>query len=35
MAKAVSTTRAVAVKGAEPEKIKKSWFASIFRATDL
>jgi hypothetical protein len=35
MAKAVSTTRAVAEKGVEPEKIKKSWFASVFHATDL
>jgi hypothetical protein len=35
MAKPVPTTEAVAEKGVGPEKTKKSWFATVFRATDL
>jgi hypothetical protein len=35
MAKPVSTTGAVAEKGAGPEKMKKSRFATVFHATDL
>jgi hypothetical protein len=35
MAKHVPTTGAVAEKGAGPKKTKKSWFATIFHATDL
>jgi hypothetical protein len=35
MAKPVSTTGTVAEKGAGPEKIKKSQFATVFHATDL
>jgi hypothetical protein len=35
VAKPVPTTGAVVEKGARPEKTKKSWFATIFRATDL
>jgi hypothetical protein len=35
MAKAVPTIGAVAEKGAGPEKTKKSWFATVFCATDL
>jgi hypothetical protein len=35
MAKLVPTTGAVVEKGAESEKIKKSWFATVFCAIDL
>jgi hypothetical protein len=35
VAKPVPTTRVVAEKGAGPEKTKKSWFATVFHATDL
>jgi hypothetical protein len=35
MAKSVPTTGAVVEKGVRPEKTKKSWFATVFRATDL
>jgi hypothetical protein len=35
VAKPVPTTGAGAEKGAGPEKTKKSWFATIFCATDL
>jgi hypothetical protein len=35
VAKQVPTTRAGAEKGAGPEKIKKSRFATVFHATDL
>jgi hypothetical protein len=34
-AKPVSTTGAVAEKGARPEKTKKSWFTTVFLAIDL
>jgi hypothetical protein len=35
MVKPVLTTGAVAEKGVGPEKTKKSWFATVFRATNL
>jgi hypothetical protein len=35
VAKPVPTTGLVAKKGARPEKAKKSWFATVFRCTDL
>jgi hypothetical protein len=35
VAKPVPTTGAVAEKGVRPEKMKKSWFATVFHATDL
>jgi hypothetical protein len=35
VAKPVPTTGTGAEKGVGPEKTKKSWFATIFRATDL
>jgi hypothetical protein len=35
MAKPVPTTGPVAEKGAGPEKVKKSQFATVFRCTNL
>jgi hypothetical protein len=35
VAKPVPTTGPVVEKGAGPEKAKKSWFATVFRCTDL
>jgi hypothetical protein len=35
VAKPISTTGAVAEKGVGPRKTKKSWFATVFHATDL
>jgi hypothetical protein len=35
VAKPVPTTEPVEEKGAGPEKAKKSWFATVFRCTDL
>jgi hypothetical protein len=35
MAKPVLTTSPVAEKGAGPEKVKKSWFTTVFRCTNL
>jgi hypothetical protein len=35
VAKPVLTTDSVAEKGAGPEKVKKSWFATVFHCTNL